>query len=265
MVMLISMLVLLGLAFGSFVNALVWRLHTHRPIATGRSMCVYCHHQLAWYDLIPVISWVLLLGECRYCRKPISWQYPLVELAAASLFVISYSAWPRELFGPYELVYFGLWLGAVVVMMALLVYDLRWLTLPDNLNWTFVLSGVLSIAIIGTVDSGLVFNHLAGMAVGWGFFALLYYGSRGRWLGGGDVKYALGMGAWLGESRVLVGLLAAFYSASLVILPLLLLKIVGRKQPVPFGPFLIIGTIVGMLYGQDLIAWYQQWFLLGEA
>lgn len=261
MVMVIIGLVLLGLAFGSFVNALVWRLHEKRSIAKGRSMCVHCHHTLSWLDLLPVLGWVMLRGRCRYCRRSISAQYPLVELAAAGLFVLSYVAWPRELGGGYEQVYFGIWLSALVLMLALTVYDLRWLSLPDKLNWPFVLTGVTSLAVAGSRDVGFTAEHLAGMVLAGGFFATLYYGSRGRWLGGGDVKFALGMGAWLGWKLTVVAMLTAFYSASLVILPLLLMKVVKRRQPVPFGPFLIAGTITAMLYGQDLIDWYASTFL----
>ena len=261
--MVIFILSVLGLAFGSFVNALVWRMKQGMSVASGRSMCTHCRHTLAWYDLIPVLSWVALGGRCRYCKQTISWQYPLVELAMAGLFVLSYEMWPRELNGANEWTYFGVWLVSLIIMLALVVYDLRWLILPDRLNWLFVLAGVVSIVILSVNGVDFVKDHLLGMAVASGFFALLYYGSGGRWLGGGDVKYALGMGAWLGVSRSLVGILVAFYSASVVIIPLLLAKVVKRKQPVPFGPFLIIGTIVAMLYGQNIIDWYQSTFLLG--
>ena len=261
--MVIFSLAILGLVFGSFVNALVWRMKEGLSVARGRSMCVHCRHTLVWYDLIPLASWLALGGRCRYCKKPISWQYPLVELTTSGLFVLSYVAWPAALVSANDWAYFGTWLAALVIMQALLVYDLRWLIMPDKLNWPFVLVGVISIAILSGGDASFVRDHLLGMAAASGFFALLYYGSGGRWLGGGDVKYALGMGAWLGTSKSLVGILVAFYSASVVIIPLLLAKVVKRKQPIPFGPFLIIGTIVAMLYGQNIIDWYRSTFLLG--
>lgn len=259
--MAIVILFVFGLALGSFINALVWRIRKKMSITKGRSMCVHCRHKLAWYDLVPVLSWLQLRGKCRYCRKRISWQYPLVELATAALFTLSYTAWPRELAGGFEWAYFGLWLAALAIMLALTVYDLRWMELPDKLVWPFVLTGLVSIAVLGTQDDAFVLSHIFGMVAGWGFFALIYYGSKGKWLGGGDVKFSLGMGAWLGASLVLVGVLAAFYSASIVIIPLLLLKVVKRKQPIPFGPFLIAGTIIAMLWGQDLINWYKDAFL----
>ena len=258
----IVVLLFLGLAFGSFINALVWRLREGMSVARGRSMCVHCRHTLSWYDLIPVFSWIALGGKCRYCQRRISFQYPLVELATAAGWVASYTYWPRELAGGHEWVYFGLWLMAMILMVALTVYDIRWMELPDKLVWPFVLSGVLSIAVLaGQEGGGWVAGHLAGMAMVWTFFAIIYYGSKGRWIGGGDVKFGLGMGAWLGGSLSVVGVLAAFYSASLVILPLLLLRVIKRRQPVPFGPFLILGTIIAMLWGQQLIEWYKDVFL----
>ena len=104
MVWVIIILAWLGLCAGSFVNALVWRLHEQKrskkadkklSILNGRSMCVHCRHELTWYDLIPLFSWLLLRGKCRYCKKPISWQYPIVELATAAVFVLSYIFWPN--------------------------------------------------------------------------------------------------------------------------------------------------------------------------
>jgi len=254
---------LLGLIFGSFINALVWRTKTKKSIMHGRSMCVHCHHELSWADLIPVLSWLFLRGRCRYCHGPISIQYPLVELATGGLFILSYLAWPRELVGPYEAVYFGLWLIASILLVAMAVYDLKWMQLPDKFNWPFVLSGLMGVAVLSQIDISSVADYLIGLAAAWAFFAGLYFMSKGRWLGGGDVKFALGLGLWLGWPKVVVGLMLAFYSASAVILPLLLLGVLSRRQPVPFGPFLIIGTIFGLLYGQMLIDWYQQTFLFG--
>jgi prepilin signal peptidase PulO-like enzyme (type II secretory pathway) len=146
-------------------------------------------------------------------------------------------------------------------MIAMAVYDLRWMELPDKFNWPFVLSGVLSMAVLAQIDPASANSHLLAAAAGWSFFALMYYGSGGKWLGGGDVKFALGMGAWLGLSLVLTGLALSFYVASFVMIPLLILKVVKRRQPVPFGPFLIAGTIIAMLYGQNLIDWYSRNFL----
>ncbi|MEK9196125.1 MAG: prepilin peptidase, partial [Patescibacteria group bacterium] len=142
--MIVGILIVLGLCFGSFVNALVWRVYQQslpkakRPkkvdlsIQKGRSVCPNCHHVLGWQDLLPVISWLGLRGKCRYCSKPILWQYPLVEILTAVIFVISYLFWPFEFTGT-EVVIFGLWLAVVVNLVALAVYDVKWMLLPNRL------------------------------------------------------------------------------------------------------------------------------------
>ncbi|MFZ1812597.1 MAG: prepilin peptidase, partial [Candidatus Saccharimonadales bacterium] len=121
---------LLGLCFGSFVNALVWRIRKKRDIVRERSECTHCHHILAWYDLVPVVSYLLLRGRCRYCRKPID-DTPLTELATALLFVISYLAWPYQLATVADWSLVVLWLVLLVGLVALADYDIRWYLLPD--------------------------------------------------------------------------------------------------------------------------------------
>ncbi|HEX7368051.1 MAG TPA: prepilin peptidase, partial [Candidatus Saccharimonadales bacterium] len=145
--MIIVVLTVLGLIFGSFVNALVWRLHEQEgkskksrqqySILNGHSMCPNCHHELAAKDLVPVLSWLWLRGKCRYCRKPISWQYPAVELMTGLLFVGSYLWWPLSLQG-VGLFQFVVWLGFIVGFMALAVYDLRWFTLPNRIVYPLI-------------------------------------------------------------------------------------------------------------------------------
>ena len=256
--MIVAALFLLGLAFGSFLNVLVWRTKNGTSAIKGRSKCPHCHHQLAWFDLIPVISWVWLKRRCRYCQKPIHIQYPTVELLAAGLFGLSYHAWPYELITVEAKLYFASWLVALLLMIGLAVYDLRWMILPDK--FTFTLIGVSSAAVLinGFNEPALITEATGGAAVAWLFFGALYYGSGGRWLGGGDLKFALSMGLWLGLDHIAVGLALSFYSASAVVIPLLAFKKLKRTQPVPFGPFLILGTIIATLYAQELIDWYLE-------
>src|SRR5688572_14928277 len=119
--MMILMLVLAGLVLGSFVNALVWRLHVRRDWVRDRSECPHCHHKLAALDLIPVLSWLMLRGKCRYCGKPID-DSPLTELALPALFVVSYIFWPQPLVG-VGLFEFVLWIVFLTGFLALAIYD----------------------------------------------------------------------------------------------------------------------------------------------
>jgi len=228
-------------------------------------MCPHCRRQLSALDLVPVLSWLSLGGRCRYCHKPISWQYPLVELTTAALFAGSFIWWPWALSGAYPVSLFVLWLVLLVIFIALAVYDLRWMLLPDSLVWTGVLVALvmLIVRLQNENDStDLLIYHGLGSAVGPIFFGAVYLYSKARWIGLGDIKLSFLMGILLGFGKTFVALLIASYSALIIVLPLLFLKKVKRNQPLPFGPFLILGTIAAFLVGEDIVAWYQRTFLL---
>jgi len=256
--MITLMLVLLGLAFGSFVNALVWRLHQKRNFVSERSECPHCHHILAAKDLVPVISWLLLSGKCRYCHKPIP-DTPLAELAVPLLFVVSYYFWPQPLHG-VGLFQFVLRLLFIVAFTALALYDLRWMLLPDKIVYPCVFLAVLQV-----LGSWLIFKEPGatvvaaglGMAVLSGLFYILFELSKGTWIGFGDVKLGIALGLLAGNIQpALLVLFTASLAGSLVALPLMLYGKAGRKTHLPFGPLLIIGLIVVQLWGAHIINWY---------
>ncbi len=273
--MIVAVLVVLGLCFGSFVNALVWRLHkqdkakakkqkTKYSIVRGRSQCVDCGHVLSAIDLLPVLSWLAQAGKCRYCKKPISWQYPLVELLTAGLFVFSYIFWPVALVGILPVVSFGLWLALLVGLMALVVYDLRWMLLPNKI--VFVLLGVASafaLCQILQADSGrAILDTALGVLVGGGLFFVLFHASSGRWIGGGDVKLGFVLGLVLASpTKAGLMLFLASLLGTLFSLPFMLARKISPTTRIPFGPFLIIATIITLFFGQSLIDWYAETFL----
>jgi prepilin signal peptidase PulO-like enzyme (type II secretory pathway) len=278
--MIVAILIVLGLALGSFVNALVWRLHEQDAerykkevnkkhlmrlsIARGRSMCPTCQHKLAGKDLIPVLSWLFLRGKCRYCSKPISAQYPIVELGLAILFVASYLWWPI-VFDTAQTAVFGLWLALLTGLIALLVYDARWFLLPNRLIYPLGgLAAVQALIVIATADKPLtvLLNMVLAVAVGGGIFYLLFQASKGKWIGGGDVKlgWLLGLVAATPARAILFIFIGALLG-SLVSLPLLAAKRLNRTSVIPFGPFLIISAIVTVLFGADILRWYQQTFM----
>jgi prepilin signal peptidase PulO-like enzyme (type II secretory pathway) len=265
-------LVLLGLAFGSFTNALVWRFHEQGAkskkqkvknkdlsIWKGRSMCPHCRHQLEAIDLIPILSWISLKGKCRYCKNPISIQYPLVEAATGLLFIISYIYWPYSwtLAGS---VLFVLWLATLVGFMALIVYDLRWMLLPNKIVAVLgVLAGLE--VIVRTVVEGSVSTVLAsliGALVVGGLFYVLFVISGGRWIGGGDVKLGAVLGLLVtGPVKALLLIFIACWLGSLVGIGVILAQKSSLKKRIPFGPFLIIATILVYLAGATIISWYK--------
>jgi prepilin signal peptidase PulO-like enzyme (type II secretory pathway) len=271
-------LAVFGLILGSFVNAFVWRLHEQQELVSkksktvreklqklsilhGRSMCPNCEHQLAAKDLVPVLSWLSLQGKCRYCRKPISWQYPVVELTTAILFVLLYLWWPLA-FQNFGLVSFIMWLVFLVGFMILTVYDIRWFLLPDKVVWPLV--GLASAQVLVQVfffDGGLsaIVEALYGVLIASGFFYGLYVVSKGKWIGGGDVKLGLVIGLLIGGP--LASLLVLYFASilgTLVSLPMLLNKKMKRSSVIPFGPFLLLATIIVQLFGSPISDWLNK-------
>ncbi len=276
LLMIIVALVIFGLCLGSFVNALVWRLHEQDhsadkkklsqkyldqlSITKGRSMCPHCRHELAAKDLVPVFSWLVLRGKCRNCAKPISVQYPLIEIATALLFVASYIWWPVSLDG-INIAIFGFWLVLLTGLMALLVYDLHWMLLPNRI--VYPLGAVAAVqAILSVIWSdeplSVLLNLIGSVIVGGGLFYLLYQLSGGKWIGGGDVKLGWLLGLIVGTpARSLLCIFIAAILGSLVSLPMLAGGKLKRNSTIPFGPFLIAGAIIVELLGGSILHWYK--------
>ncbi len=265
-------LFVIGLAFGSFVNALVWRIHElettkskkkRRALSpvSGRSMCPECKHELSAKDLIPVFSWVYLKARCRYCHKSISWQYPLVELLGGALFALSYVFWPYMLAGNLQWLSFIVWLSVITVLLALFVYDLKWMELPDSLvAWltglavSFVLIERLALV---TTNSEVVSAGLGGLLL-FGLFYGLFQISGGKWIGGGDVKIAVALGLLAGSPlKTLLLLFIASLAGSLIGIPLLLKSHDRKLIKLPFGPLLFLGLIIVFFFGTGIIQWYE--------
>lgn len=267
-------LIVLGLCAGSFINALVWRLREQEKtkklnprlsILSGRSMCPNCQHALGFWDLIPVVSWLGLKGKCRYCHKPISWQYPLVELVTAGLFVASYLYWPM-VFDTRGILFFGNWLIMLTGLVALAVYDLKWMLLPDRIIKPLIaLATILILTDVFAFEGGLdaIRRAILGLAFCGGIFYLLYQLSGGRWIGGGDVKLGFLLGLIVGGPlEALLIIFIASFLGTILALPIMAMGKQNLKMHLPFGPFLIAATIVVYLFGADLISWYKYHVLL---
>ncbi len=268
--MIIVILVLLGLCLGSFTNALVWRLHEQSKkgksakakkelsITKGRSMCPNCHHMLATKDLIPVLSWLELRGKCRYCHKPISWQYPLVELATALLFIISYLSWPHG-FAMLGIWQFAFWIATLVFFMILFIYDLKWMLLPNKIVYPLICLTLINFVgqLIISRDLHVVTSAFWGIVCLAGLFYLLFQISGGKWIGGGDVKLAIALGILVGGP---LGVLSLLFIASLlgvlVSLPLLLSKRKSYASRIPFGPYLLTAATIVYLWGDRIVHMY---------
>jgi leader peptidase (prepilin peptidase) / N-methyltransferase len=260
-----SAAIIFGLLVGSFVNAVVWRLHLKQSkaggeelkvsITRGRSVCTHCGHRLAAIDLIPVLSWLALWGRCRYCRKQISWQYPAVELLTAGLFFALTISMPHSTIP--EGIELALWLYFGAVLVTLAVYDLRWYLLPDVVLLPAIGLGLARLAIVtGSMGAGEAGKYLAAAITAGGAFYAIAAFSNGKWMGGGDIKLAFFMGLVLGPAKAVLAMLLAFNSAAVIGLALIALKLKSRRDYIPFGPFLAGSTVVSWLAGERLLGWY---------
>ena len=270
-----------GLCLGSFINALVWRMHeqakSRKPktksqvklsadkdklsILNGRSICPNCQHRLAWYELVPVFSWLYLRGKCRYCKKPISVQYPLVELTAGLVFALSYLLWPLPLDNG-QLILLAAWLVCSVGLLALLIYDLRWMLLPDKilLPTAVVAAAGRLVYIIGFEPDKLhaFYYWLLSLGIAAGIFWILYQVSD-RLIGGGDIKLGLVTGTLLADpSLSFLMIFLASVIGTVVMMPALIKGNKNMTSKLPFGPFLIIATAIILFVGADLINWYSK-------
>lgn len=284
-------LAVFGLVLGSFAGATVWRLRARqllqdkrmggkvdskelkrlkplvdKPLAHDRSRCLKCSHELAWYDLLPLVSWVSTGGKCRYCKQPIGWFEPVMELATGLLFVLLFTYWPAIQPGGSEGL-FVLWLAVIVMLVILFAYDLRWFLLPDVIMLPLILVSAV-IALLHLVGAGnmqaAAVSLLGSVAAIGGLYFILYAYSRYRfgeektWVGFGDVKLGLALGLLLGDWKL--AFLAVFLAnliGVLFVLPSLAMKRLTMKTQIPFGPLLILGFLIVLFFGQTIIEWYE--------
>lgn len=243
----------LGLIFGSFLNAVIFRLKAEESFITGRSKCPECKHVLGTKDLWPILSWLTLRGKCRYCRKPISVQYPLVELATGLIFLVIYLNAVTDV-STYFLnnLQLGAWLIYSLFLILIFVYDYKYYLILDKVVWPAAIIALVLNLFIGYSWWQML---LAGI-VGGGFFLLQFLVSQGKWIGGGDIRLGFLMGIMLSWPNILAALMIAYFVGSIVGLGLIA---VGRKKlssQIPFGTFLSLATLVTMLYGNILVNWY---------
>jgi prepilin signal peptidase PulO-like enzyme (type II secretory pathway) len=271
MIYLISIFVFIfGLIFGSFVNALEYR--TDKGISiNGRSFCPNCKKQLSWLELIPVVSFFLLRGKCRGCKKTISLQYPIIELISGfSFLAIIY--YKTDLFNIMSLTTNGLIRSIFqAILLAILSVLLITIALHDH-KTGYIFSNYVYVAMVASVIylligvefgriGGLLVNHIfAGIGAA-GFFALLHFGSKGKWMGAGDIEVAALSGLILGWPGILISLYFAFISGSIVGLYKIYKNNKALKSEMPFGPFIIAGIYFSVIFSEIIISTYGRIFL----
>jgi len=237
--------VVFGLVLGSFLNVVIARLPERRSLWAPRSACPGCGAAIAWYDNVPLLSFVLLRGRCRACAMPIPWRYPLVEATTAALLAL---AWVE--FGPtLEFVVAGALLTALIVITAI---DLRHQIIPDAITLPGIVAGVLANVATRHVSWAEV---ALGLALGGGVFFVIIVASRGG-MGAGDMKLGAMLGAFLGWKIALFGLMVGVVVGGAWAVILIALGVRGRKDAIPFGPFLAVGGAAALFWGEGVVQWY---------
>ncbi len=257
----IAFLFVIGLCMGSFVNALVWRLHEGRDWVRGRSICPNCKHTLSVRDLVPIASWAVLKGRCRYCRASISKQYPVVELLAAIWFAASYYYWPVSLSTTGGWVLLVTWLVCSVGLLALMLFDHKWMLLPSKIIYSSLAIAVIGRCIYIFGYSSQVSHDLTSWAlsvlVASGLFFVIHEVSKGQWIGFGDVRLGLLTGTLIASpSKSLLMIFLASVLGTIFAIPGAMAKKKFLNTRFAYGPFLIVATAIAVLFGQRIIDWY---------
>ncbi len=265
---------IVGASIGSFLSVLVFRLHKKKKgIIASRSVCPYCNKKLKWIHLIPIFSWIFLGGKCGYCGKKISAHYLLIELVTATIFLLTFLKWnflsaTPSTVNPELLHYvidwevlkiFIFYIVEFTILSAIFFYDLLYKEIPDKFSLP-----AIAVAFTG----GLVFGTpgLIDMILGGGiiflFFAAQFVFSKGKWIGGGDLRLGALIGILLGWQKGLLALIIAYFVGAAVSIVLLVQGKATKKTAIPFGPFLVTGAVIAMFYGSKIIEWYLETLMI---
>ncbi len=239
-----ALIAIYGLIIGSFINVCIYRIPKGEEVVFTPSHCFSCGYRLKWYDLIPVFSYAFLQGKCRNCGESISIQYPLVELANSAMYV-----WIYLIFGSSIETVLYMFLASALLTIS--VIDFKHMIIPDSI--------VVFIGILAIIN--LIFNIKLWLYFVVGFFVVsvillvIAIITKGG-MGGGDIKMMAVAGLLIGWDKILLALMLGAILGSVVGVTLIALKIIERKQFIPFGPFLAAGVFASALYGEEIIGWY---------
>ncbi|CCU79390.1 Leader peptidase (Prepilin peptidase) / N-methyltransferase [Halanaerobium saccharolyticum subsp. saccharolyticum DSM 6643] len=241
---------ILGLLIGSFLNVIIYRLPEEKSIITPPSHCPKCGTRLKVIDLIPVLSFLSTRGKCRYCNTKISIQYPLVELLTGFLFLAAYLKFGIS-------IQLFIYLLLISALIAVTVIDYKYMIIPNKITYPLIVISVLSAIIF---DYLTIFQSLLGIVIPSLLLLIVAFIFKGG-MGMGDVKLVAAIGGFMGWSYTLAGIFLGSLLGSIIGLSLMGLGIIGRKTRIPFGPFICIGAVVMIFFGDTLFNWYINLFL----
>lgn len=253
---------LIGAAVGSFINVIIFRSVTGEQWVAGRSHCDFCQQELAWFDNIPLLSFFVLKGKSRCCGRELSISHPVIEVLTGSLFVWWYWGWSFFFHltqTPFRVLQLTFWLAVGIILLMIVVIDFAYMVIPDELVGLLVLLALAYRVVLtaGGIMEGMDFIYLLVSAVAASAaLGALWLGTKGKGIGLGDVKLAAPLALLVGWPNILVALFMSFMVGAVVGVGLLATGQAKLGQPIPFGPFLVIGTLIALVFGTDLITWY---------
>jgi len=252
----------IGLIVGSFLNVVVYRLRVAETFVADRSHCPHCKTTIAWYDNIPVISFILLKFRCRKCKEKISWQYPIVEIFTGLSFAfIGLQYFSLDVSSWATVVYY---LGIVSALIVILVYDALYMEIPGLVLWPAI-AFVLVFNLIfdwGKIDFGnnvfnlATYSGIVGAFVAFAFFFAMVAVSKEKWMGMGDAYLVILLGLILGWPNILLALMLAFSLGAFFGIVLTIAKQKKLSSQLPFAPFLVAGTMIAMFWYEPIVGWY---------
>jgi len=250
----IILIVILGAAFGSFFNVLVYRLPRRESIVWPGSHCPNCNKAIPFYLNVPVLSYIILGGKCKYCKTPIHWHYLILEIVTPLLWIsLFYHFFQRQDFST-ELFLFSKYVVFISFGIVIFFIDLFHKIIPDRLSLPLIVIG-LALSFCPWSDVTPL-QSLLGAAIGFGLFygiGLLYYlTSKKEGMGGGDIKYIAAIGAFVGPWNILFIIILSSFIAVVVMLA----QLRGRSRAFAFGPFLVIGSYLYIMIGPQILDWY---------
>lgn len=244
-----ALLVLTGLTIGSFLNVCIHRLPLKQSVVYPGSRCPDCGYALRWYDNVPVLSYVRLRGRCRSCARPISIQYPIVEIVTALVFLLHWYAFGPTIMLPLRLVF-------ACALIVLFVIDLEHQILPDVITLPGIAAGVACSVFLPPGPVMSILGVLLGGGLLWAIAEAWLRLRKVDAMGFGDVKMLAMVGAWLGVKMVLVTFVLSSMMGGLIGVALIGSRRADMATRLPFGTMLAVGALVASLYGEPLLAWY---------
>jgi len=238
-----SFIFLYGIVIGSFLNVCIYRIPKKETIVTERSHCMSCGYQLSWYDMIPVFSWIFLHGKCRKCKAPISPQYPIIEAANGALYILIFNVHGIHV----QSILYSLMASALLVLS---VIDFRTYEIPFGINVFIFMLGLINLAVDYTQWKKYLIGFFAVSAV----LELILLLSKGRAIGGGDVKLMAAAGLLIGWKAIVL----AFFFGCLFgsVIHIMRMKLTHADHVLAMGPYLAAGILLSALWGEQMIQWY---------